>query len=106
MAGSPAFESACEELESATSLSRLEARGTMRLVLKQAGLQARSVSAREIGVVIEKLLPGELGARGVDDPDAACLALASRLLWPQSPEPEATVDAPEEVFRRLGTTRS
>ena len=104
MAGSPAFELVCAELERGTALDRLEARGTMRLVLKQAGLQARTVGAREIGVVIEKLLPGELGARGVDDPDAACLALASCLLELQSPEAEATADAPAEVFRRLGTT--
>ena len=75
-----------------------------RLVLKQAGLEARSVGAREIAVVIEKLLAGELGSRGVDDPDAVCGVLAPRLLGFQSTEEEASADAPEEVFRRLGET--
>lgn len=102
MAGSPAFESACEELERATSLGRLEARGAMRLVLKQAGLEARSVSAREIAVAIEKLLPGELGALGIDDRDAVCRATASRLRELQRTEARASAEAPEEVFRRLG----
>jgi hypothetical protein len=104
MAGSPAFESACAELERTTSLGRLEARGTIRLVLKRAGLEARSVGAREIAVAIEKLLPGELRALGVDDLDAACGALASGLEGLQSTDLEAGADTPEEVFRRLGGT--
>ena len=44
MANSTAFEWLCEQLETHTSLDRLEARGTVRLTLKEAGLEASRVS--------------------------------------------------------------
>ena len=40
------FELVAEELERRTDLAKLEARGTVRLSLKQAGLDAHTVSAR------------------------------------------------------------
>jgi hypothetical protein len=89
----------CNELEQATSLDRLEARGTVRLTLRQAGLEARSVNSEQLAVVIERLLPAELRARGIDEPELC--AEFSRAL--QSVEvASAAHEAPEEVFRRLG----
>ena len=44
MADSPAFDCVCEKLEEAPPRDRLQARGTVRLALKQAGLDARSVT--------------------------------------------------------------
>ena len=41
MADLTAFEQACESLEQLTELSRLEARGTLRIALKEAGLDRR-----------------------------------------------------------------
>ena len=41
MPDSAAFEFACGQLETGTSLDRLAARGTVRIALKQAGLEAR-----------------------------------------------------------------
>ena len=76
MADSKAFTTLCEELERASSLDRLEARGTVRLALKQAGLEANAVSASQLAVVVEKILPAELRTRGVDNPDALCGQLA------------------------------
>ena len=48
MASTPSFEWVSQELERITSLERLEARGTLRLVLKKAGLDASGVTARTV----------------------------------------------------------
>ena len=56
------FDFTAERLEHHTSLDRLEARGTLRIALKAAGLKAKSVSAAQLCVVFEKLMPDELDA--------------------------------------------
>ena len=99
MADSEAFERVCSQLERETSLERLEARGTVRLVLKQAGLEAGSVTSAQISVAISKLLPGELVARGIEDAEAVCTSLVSGL---SSLHEEVRGDTPESVFQRLG----
>ncbi|MBW2398932.1 MAG: hypothetical protein JRG80_06625 [Deltaproteobacteria bacterium] len=99
MAGSPVFECVCEVLERSSSLDRLESRGTVRLALKQAGLEARSVSASQMKVVLEKVLPEELASRGVDDVDALLGETVSALATVES---GVQHDSPESVFARLG----
>jgi hypothetical protein len=100
MPDAPAFEHQCHELEAGTSLDRLEARGTVRLALKQAGLDPRSVTAEQLGVVLEKVLPGELAARGVADAAALCRRWRSGHAAPVPSGPAA--DSPQAVFARLG----
>lgn len=99
MADSTAFTTLCEELESSSTLDRLEARGTVRLALKQAGLEAGAVTASQLAVVVEKILPGELRTRGVDGADSICSQLASTL---KSMPDQAAGESPEAVFKRLG----
>ena len=48
MADDNVFDWVCGALESATSLDRLEARGTLRLALKASGLEARTVTAEQL----------------------------------------------------------
>ena len=100
MAESQAFEQACEALENASSLNRLEARGTMRLALKEAGLDAKAVTPAEMAVVIERVLPVELESRSIADAPSICEALRSAIDTEASPS--ATHDRPETVFQRLG----
>jgi hypothetical protein len=97
---SPAFERVCSGLEARTRLERLEARGTVRLALKQAGLDPRSVTPAELGVVLERLLPDELSTRGVADAGAVCAALRADLDGLDSSP--AGADSPEAVFARFG----
>lgn len=100
MADSPAFEFVCGEIEQRTPLGRLEARGTVRLALKEAGLAANTVTVREMDVVLARVLPGALASRGVDDGEALCAAIrtgAARLA-DAGPAPET----PETIFGRLG----
>ncbi len=99
MADSTAFTTLCEALEASSTLDRLEARGTIRLSLKKAGLEAGSVSASQLSVVVEKILPDELEARGVDEAASICGQLVTRL---KSVPDEAGAESPEAVFKRLG----
>ncbi|MGH0036749.1 MAG: hypothetical protein ACQGVK_17125 [Myxococcota bacterium] len=99
MADSAAFDFVCAELEQGTSLDRLEARGTVRLALKEAGLEARSVTPDQISVVVEKLLPGELESRGIENAAGLCASIRSGL---SSVSVGAQVETPDAVFQRLG----
>jgi hypothetical protein len=99
MADSAAFEAASACLESASSLTRLEARGTIRLALKQAGFEARSVTAAALGAVVRRVLPAELRSRAIADPEAICTKIALTLERMGS---EPVAETPEAVFRRLG----
>jgi hypothetical protein len=99
MADSKAFTTLCDELESSSTLDRLEARGTVRLTLKQAGLEAASVTPSQLAVVVQKILPGELRTRGIDNADSICSQLASSL---KAMPDEDGGESPEAVFKRLG----
>lgn len=99
MADSAAFNWTCAELERETDLDRLESRGTVRIALKGAGLEASSVQPDQMRVVIEKMLPGELQARGVGDADRVCARLAEGVVRVQS---ERGPESPDAVFERLG----
>ena len=99
MAESEVFDFVCEQLETQTLLDRLEARGTVRITLKQAGLEARSVSVQQMTVAVEKVLPAELESRGVEEGARVCSSIASGLA---SLEIAPSTDTPEAVFERLG----
>jgi len=99
MSDSAAFDCVCTALEERTSLDRLEARGTVRLALKSAGLDVRSVSPQQMAVVVGKVLPGELTSRGVQDAESICGEIARRV---SGLEAGAGVETPESVFQRLG----
>lgn len=100
MSRAEVFESVAEALERETSLDRLEARGTLRITLKAGGFDPRSVQADQMRVVIERLLPGELDARGIGDTDRVCRTLVAAL--PVDLAPAEQLDTPEAVFSRLG----
>ena len=99
MTDSAAFDAACASLERNGTLDRLVARGTIRLVLKQAGLEPKTVTARELAVAVKRLLPAELAARGVPAPEVVCASIAEAL---QRVESRAASDTPEAIFARLG----
>lgn len=99
MATSTAFDFATEQLESLTDLSGLEARGTVRLALKAAGLDAGSVTAEQMGVVVSRVLPVELTARNVTDADSVCTKISQGLARLDTSSERATTD---DVFKTLG----
>lgn len=99
MADSPAFDWTCEELERLSDFDRLEARGTIRIALRASGLESRSVTPDQMRVVIDKLLPVELSARGIDDCDSICMRLIAGL---GALDVAPVDDSPDEIFKRLG----
>ena len=95
------FDFVAEKLEGCTALEKLEARGTVRIALKEAGLEATSVTGEQLAVVLARVLPGELTSRGIDAAESLCQRIAAGLdRIPAAPEQE---DTPEAVFARLGS---
>ena len=101
MAHANAFEWLCACLESVTDFDRLEARGTVRIALKRAGLEVKTLSAPQVKVVLEKLMPEELETRGVADAESVCARLVSRLHEIPALDGATAESTPEAVFARL-----
>lgn len=100
MAETSDFDVVAQKLEEQTSLNRLEARGTLRICLKDAGFDAKAVTSSQLAVVVEKLLPKQLADRGIEDAESVCRAIGAGL----SSAPATEVgDSPEAIFSRLGS---
>jgi hypothetical protein len=99
MADSAAFEAACACLEQSSSLNHLEARGTIRIALKEAGFEAKTATARILGAVVRRVLPTELRSLKVADPEAISTKIALMLDGMNS---EPASETAEAVFKRLG----
>jgi hypothetical protein len=99
MATSTAFDRVCDELEAHTSLDRMQCRGTVRLALKDAGLDAARVQPNEMQVVLKRVLPGALETRGVEGAVAICEQIA-RGVATLAASPEG--NSPDAIFKRLG----
>jgi hypothetical protein len=97
------FDIAAEALEQHSSLDRLEARGTLRIALKAAGIDAKSLTTAQLGVIFDKLLPHELATRGIEDAAQVCAAV---MVSVKNAAPAIkTADGSEnafDVFSRLG----
>jgi hypothetical protein len=100
MSESSPFEFVCSEIESATSLTSLEARGTVRIALKAAGIEARTATPAQLKVILEKLIPGELKKRGCEDAEGLCKGINTNLVGQKFDSVGA--ESPEAVFARLG----
>ena len=99
MSETPAFAAVAEGLEERTSLSRLEARGTIRLALKEAGLVAAEVSVTQMRAVLERVLVAELEARGIEGAARITEELAERLA--SVTDDERSDATPEGSLRRM-----
>ena len=95
------FDVAAERLERHASLERLEARGTLRIALKAAGLDPKNLTGAQLQVVFEKLMPGELDSRGVSDVRDVCTAVLADLARAGGAAAVASATSPDDIFRRL-----
>ena len=96
------FDVAAERLEHHTGFSRIESRGTLRIALKSAGLEPKSLTIDELRVVFEKLMPGELEHRGVSDATSVCGAVIGDLANSPTPTDGDAAGDVDGIFRRLG----
>ena len=95
------FDFVSGEIERRTDLGRLESRGTVRLALKEAGFDADAITARQMAVVLERVMPAALTTRGVPDAEATCSQLAVSLRAFKDAVEEQGKVSPESVFARL-----
>jgi hypothetical protein len=69
------------------------------MAVKETGLEAHSVTPGQMATVMTRVLPKELGTRGIEEGESTCAAIAAAL----SDLPDEDVaDTPEAVFQRLG----
>ena len=99
MAESEVFDFVCEQLEKHTTLDRLESRGTVRITLKDAGLDAETVNVEQMAVAVLRLLPTHLDSRGVRDGERHCQTIEEGL---HILEVDVMADTPDGVFQRFG----
>ena len=101
MADSPVFDWVANALERATTFSRIQARGTVRLALKQAGLDAATVTREELQLVLLKVMPKELRDRKIDRADEICEALRLGMQKAELARAQPVPETPAQVFGRL-----
>lgn len=95
------FDFISAEIERRTDLGRLEARGTVRLALKESGFDVDAITTREMSVVLERVMPDSLTSRGVPDSGVLCGTLATLLRdFKEAVEGQGKA-SPESVFARL-----
>ena len=97
---SNAFTIVSDRLSELSDLDRLEARGTVRLAFKEAGVDIGSFGMDELAAVFAKIMPRELKARGCSEPEAVCEAVMSSL---DGALPETAARSSDEIMRRLGS---
>jgi hypothetical protein len=96
------FDIAAERLERSTDMDRLSARGTLRIALKEAGLDAHKMTMPQLRTVFEKLMPKELEARGISDAAATCEAVINEIANSADAIDTAPSASPDDIFKRLG----
>lgn len=89
-------------LEQHSDLDRLEARGTLRIALKKAGVAANSFTLEELEAVFSMILPGELAKRGVGDAENVCNLVMKTLAGEVGEAAKASATSRDEILRRLG----
>jgi len=95
------FDFVSDELERLTKLEKLEARGTVRLALKAAGLDVRTVTTPQMVATLEKVMPKEIRARGVENSEQICRTIVTGLEAAYPSSSAVNPESPEAIFRRL-----
>jgi hypothetical protein len=96
------FDHAAKQLERHTDLDRLEARGTLRLAVKEAGLDAKEITLEQLNVVFEKVMPKELQIRGIDAATTTCQTIMAEITRAAEPADVGAKGSVDEIFQRLG----
>jgi hypothetical protein len=97
------FSFVSDQLEECTPLDRLESRGTLRIVLKESGLDPKTVTQKQFCVILESVAPGELDSRGVAEARAICAAIIEKIQGEPADRWKATSDI-DKIFDRLAGT--
>ena len=96
--GENVFEFVCQRLEALSMLERLESRGTIRIALKDSGLEVKRLTPAQMAVVARKVLPLELTRRGIDQAESICDSIVSELELFE--DEGSSIAAPEDFVAR------
>jgi len=96
------FDLAAEKLEASVDMDRLTSRGTLRIALKEAGLDANKLTLAQLRAVFEKLMPKELDARGFSNSAATCRRVMDEIALSADAIEIDSSASPDDVFKRLG----
>jgi hypothetical protein len=94
------FSFVAGEIEASTSLDRLESRGTLRILLKTSGLDAKTVTPEQFCVILRQVAPEEFESRGVAGAKAICAAVAEKVQSSPDVRWEGSHDV-DQIFDRL-----
>lgn len=83
-----------------TSLSRVEARGMLRVVLRECGLPVETLAPAQLRPVVQRMLGPALQRVKVAYTDAVCESLLKDL--EESPAPSSAGEDAAAVFGRMG----
>jgi hypothetical protein len=100
--GKGLFDQAAETLESLTDLDRLEARGTLRIALKEAGLDAKNLTLPQLETIFERVMPQQLDLRAVGDSRSICSAVIKEVRTAGIARNDTAASSADEIFGRLG----
>ena len=98
------FELAADRLEEQTDLDRLEARGTLRIALKKAGVDPEGCTFAELEAVFARVMPSELAERGTTDGAAVCDLVLKSLPRDLSGTDGDAAASRDEIMRRLASS--
>ena len=97
---SDSFTIVADRLCQLSDLDRLEARGTIRIGFKKAGVDVGCFGLDDLEAVFAKIMPGELAARGCADARTICAAIMKSL---EGDVPKTAIRSRDEIVRRLGS---
>ena len=100
MSTSPVFEWVCSELVERSSTDMPQIRDLLRLALKNAGLEPRTLGQEQAAVVLERLLWPELNLRRVPNAATICHTIAEKLR--AASFADTGPESAESAFARLG----
>ena len=96
------FDCAAQKLEALTDLDRLEARGTLRIALKETGLDAKTLTLTQLEAVFDQVMPQQLELRAVEDAQAICTATIKEVRLAEISANNSAASSADEIFGRLG----
>jgi hypothetical protein len=96
----PLFDWLCNQVSQRCGLDIVPSRGTLRLTLKAAGLEPRTLNKEQARAVLERLLPRELELRGIPDAASRCAEISVALRT--EVRDSMDLESAESIFARLG----
>ena len=95
-----AFTQAALRLKEKTSLTEPQARGSIRLALRQGGCNATDVTAHQLAVIFRRVMPQILEAQGLPAPQAQEISEQIATSLEQAPASNRP-DAASVMFDRI-----